>query len=270
MKENNDYEEELEQKTEEVKEEKENGSSAKISISKIIFVYCLLAIIGWYLFQFLFHSELFNIQEVVIEGNDYLKNQIIYQASGINIGDNIFLLNSKELIHHLTAEPWINEAEIKKIFPDKVKIIIRERKAIAIVSIGEESIKSSKDGMILCFLEHEKENTSHLPLINGLNIEHLKIGEKIVEPNYRLALEIMHCIDVLLPRMFYEVKILDSNDFLVCSKDKTVKVRVNNAEEIINKENLIREALDRIKNEKLQVDYIDLRFQDSLVIKVKK
>jgi len=47
-------------------------------------------------------------------------------------------------------------------------------------------------------------------------------------------------------------------------------VRVNRPEMIINKENLLREALEKIEREKLLVEYIDIRFKDSLVIKLKK
>ena len=115
-----------------------------------------------------------------------------------------------------------------------------------------------------------KENTSKLPLITGLKCKSLKVGDKILIPEYRVALEIIHCTEVILPKIFCEVEILASNDFLVCNQDKLLKIRVNKAEEIIKKENLIREALERIIVEKLLIDYIDLRFKDSLVIKVKK
>ena len=57
---------------------------------------------------------------------------------------------------------------------------------------------------------------------------------------------------------------------MICNNDDTLKVRVNRSEVIINKENLLREALEKIEREKLLVEYIDIRFKDSLVIKLKK
>jgi hypothetical protein len=66
------------------------------------------------------------------------------------------------------------------------------------------------------------------------------------------------------------IKILAPDDFMICNEDDTLKVKVNKPEEIINKEKLLREALEKIENEKLLVEYIDMSFKDSLIIKVKK
>ncbi|MCK5767690.1 MAG: FtsQ-type POTRA domain-containing protein, partial [Candidatus Atribacteria bacterium] len=193
----------------------------------------------------------------------------ILKKSEIKIGENIFLLNLKKSVGLLKGDPWIREVEIKKIIPDKIKIIIKERKVSAIVKIGEEYWESSKEGIILCLSDSE-ENTTGLPLITGLNSKNIKFGEKILEPEYRTALEIIHCMEVILPKKFCGVDIIDSDDFLIYNQDGSIKVRVNKAEEIINKENLLRETLKKIMEEKLLIDYIDLRFKDSLVIKVKK
>jgi len=270
---NDDYGEEKESETEEIIEEiieeSENHPPSRIKIYKIIISYCLLGMLGWCLFNFLFHHDFFNIKNVVVDGNDYLKQIEILQESEIKIGENIFLLNSIRHIAHLKNDPWIREAEIKKIIPDKIKIIIKERKASAFVKIGDEYWESSKNGIILRLSDSE-ESTSNLPLIAGLNSKYVKVGEKIVEPEYREALEIIHCMEVIMPRKFYGVDIIDSDDFLIYNKDRSVKVRVNKAEEIVKKENLLRETLEKIMEEKLLVDYIDLRFKDSLVIKVKK
>jgi hypothetical protein len=57
---------------------------------------------------------------------------------------------------------------------------------------------------------------------------------------------------------------------MISNKDDTLKVRVNGPEGIINKENLLRESLEKIEKEKLLVEYIDIRFKDSLIIKLEK
>ncbi|GAI80345.1 unnamed protein product, partial [marine sediment metagenome] len=69
---------------------------------------------------------------------------------------------------------------------------------------------------------------------------------------------------------FYQVQILSPDDFMICNKDDTLKIRVDKPEVIVDKENLLREALENIEREKLLVEYIDIRFKDSLVIKLKK
>ena len=123
--------------------------------------------------------------------------------------------------------------------------------------------------MILSKIERPEEGLA-LPLLSGLEIDEITIGEIIDRPEFRLALEGINSIEVILPRKFCRVEILSPDDFMICNKDDTLKVRVNRPEVIINKENLLREALEKIEREKLLVDYIDIRFKDSLIIKLKK
>lgn len=107
-------------------------------------------------------------------------------------------------------------------------------------------------------------------MILGLDIDEIKIGEMIDKPEFRAALESINSAEVILPKKFCQVKILSPDDFMICNRDDTLRVRVNRPEEIINKENLLREALEKIEREGLSVEYIDIRFKDSLIIKIKK
>ena len=123
--------------------------------------------------------------------------------------------------------------------------------------------------MVLSKIDRPEEGFA-LPLLSGLEINEIKIGEIIDKPEFRTALESINSAEVILPKKFCRVEILSPDDFMICNKDDTLKVRVNRPEMIINKENLLREALEKIEREKLLVEYIDIRFKDSLVIKLKK
>jgi len=135
----------------------------------------------------------------------------------------------------------------------------------------KKSISSliTKEGMVLSKIDRTEEGFT-LPLLSGLEIDEIKIGEIIDKPEFRTALESINSAEVILPRRFCRVEILSPDDFMICNKDDTLKIRVNRPEVIINKENLLREALEKIERETLLVEYIDIRFKDSLVIKLKK
>ncbi|MEA1939459.1 MAG: FtsQ-type POTRA domain-containing protein [Candidatus Caldatribacteriota bacterium] len=266
MKLNNEHEEEKEPEEE---EKKERYQAPVLKIIRIIVFYLVLGVLGWFFFNFIFSDNFFNVKEVIIEGNDTLKDEEIFKKSEIRIGENIFLLDLKKSINFLEKEPWIRKFEIKKIIPDKIKISIKERRIAAIVKIDDVYLKLSKNGIILNKF-NDLEEDSNLPLILGLKTDKIKIGEKIIESGYRKALEIINCLKVILPKKFCKVEILDIDDFLICNIDNTLKVRANKVEEIINKENLLREAVEKVIEEKLSIEYIDLRFKDSLVISAKK
>jgi cell division septal protein FtsQ len=264
----NDEREEEEELEEEEEESGKNQPSA-LRVIKILIFYLALGFLGWNFFSFIFSSNFCNIEEVIIKGNDYLSEDEIFSKSQIKLGENIFKLDLKKSIDFLEQEPWIKEVEIKRIIPNKIIISLKERKSSAIVHIGEEYFSSTKEGMVLSKINRPEEKFG-LPLVLGLEIDEIKIGEIIDKPEFRAALESINSAEVILPKIFYRVEILSPDDFMICNKDDTLKVRVNRPEVIINKENLLREALEKIVREKLLVEYIDIRFKDSLVIKLKK
>lgn len=250
-------------------EEGERYQPLSARVIKILAFYLVLGFLSWNLFNFIFSSNFCNIQEVIIQGNDFLSEEEIFFSSGIKLGENIFKLDLKKSINFLKQEPWIKEVEIKRVIPNKIIIYLTERESAAIVYSGEEYFFCTKEGMLLSKIS-EPEETFDLPLISGLENNEIKIGEMIDKPEFRTALESINSTEVILPKKFWRVEILSPDDFMICNKDDTLKLRVNRSEVIIEKENLLREALEKIKSEKLLVEYIDIRFKDSLVIKLKK
>jgi len=263
-------EEEEEEEFEEEEEEEEEGEKPlSARVTKILIFYLVIGFLGWNFFNFIFSSNFCSIEEVIIKGNDYLSEDEIFSKSQIQLGENIFKLDLKESIDYLEQEPRIKEVEIKRVIPNKIIISLKERKAAVIVRIGEEYFSSTKEGIVLSKIDRSEERFG-LPLVLGLEIDKIKIGEIIDKSEFRTALESINSLEVILPKKFCQVQILSPDDFMICNKDDTLKVRVNRPEVIINKENLLREALDKIEREKLLVEYIDIRFKDSLVIKLKK
>ena len=254
---------------EEEEEEREKHQPLSARVTKILIFYLVIGFLGWNFFNFIFSSNFCSIEEVIIKGNDYLSEDEIFSKSQIKLGENIFKLDLKKSIDSLEQEPQIKEVEIKRVIPNKIIISLKERKEVAIVRIGEEYFSSTKEGIVLSKIDRPDEGFV-LPLISGLEIDEIKIGEIIDKPEFRTALESINSAEVILPKKFYQVQILSPDDFMICNKDDTLKIRVNRPEVIINKENLLREALEKIEREKLLAEYIDIRFKDSLVIKLKK
>jgi len=267
--ENEEWMEEEEEELAEEEEENERRQPLGVKITKIIIFYLAIGFLGWNFFTFIFSSNFCNIEEVIVKGNDYLSEDEIFYTSGIQLGKNIFKLDFLKTIDSLKQNPRIKEVEIKRVIPNKIIISLTERRAVVIVSIGGEYFSSTKEGMILSKIERPEEDFV-LPLLSGLEIDEIKIGKIIDKPEFKTALESINSAEVILPKKFCRVEILSPDDFMICDKNNTLVIRVNRPEVIIDKENLLRETLEKIEREKLLVEYIDIRFKDSLIIKLKK
>ena len=75
----------------------------------------------------------FNIQEIVIENNNIIKDLKIKKNLSFIYNRNIFILDLKDIEKELNKIQFIDRAEIKKIYPNKLKLKIFEKKPIVIL-----------------------------------------------------------------------------------------------------------------------------------------
>ena len=79
-------------------------------------------------------SIFFRVSTVEVEGNQDYTDEEIVAATGIDAGDNLFFLNRIGAVSRMMARlPYIQEATVSRVLPDKVVITIKESNAIATV-----------------------------------------------------------------------------------------------------------------------------------------
>lgn len=80
-------------------------------------------------------SIFFRVTHIEVEGNqDYTDEQIV-EATGIDVGDNLFFLNRIGAVSRMMARlPYLQEVTIARVLPNKIVITVKESNAIATVS----------------------------------------------------------------------------------------------------------------------------------------
>ena len=79
-------------------------------------------------------SIFFRVRTVEVEGNEDYTDAEIVAATGIDAGDNLFFLNRIGAISRMMARlPYIQEATVARVLPDKVVITVKESSAVATV-----------------------------------------------------------------------------------------------------------------------------------------
>ena len=91
----------------------------------LILVIIILVVGG--ISTYLLTSPSFNIQEITITGNKVLSPQKVKQLAEIGKGDNIFSKLGIVMKVRLKQNGYISDAQIKKIYPNKVEIEVKER-----------------------------------------------------------------------------------------------------------------------------------------------
>ena len=110
-------------------------------------------------------SPIFDIQEIEVTGNEKISSDTVISLSGLSKGQNIFRFLSDKIIEQIKTEPYIQNAEIKRNFPNKIIINVKERKQKFNVEFLNGYAYINSQGYIL-----EISNTKlELPTIQGIS-----------------------------------------------------------------------------------------------------
>ena len=189
-----------------------------------------------------------NIKEIIVENNNILKKKEVKEEFSFLYNQNIFLLNDKTIAQNLNKKSFIESFKIKKIYPDKIKIIVFEKQPIAILQNKKEKYYYTNKNEIIEF--SNLREFQNLPIVFS-DKENFKIF-------YNDLKKIEFPLNIIKSLQFFKSQRWD----IVTRKDQTIKLptseykkSLSNFLEIKNKDNFNRYKI------------FDYRIKDQLILK---
>ena len=82
-------------------------------------------------------SVFFVVTEITVEGNARYTDEEIIEASGLELGENLFFINRYDAASRIFSKlPYVNDATVSRELPSRVVITITESSAMAYVPYG--------------------------------------------------------------------------------------------------------------------------------------
>ncbi len=153
-----------------------------------------LMIVGMSLVFIFIHDVLtqcdyFKSEILTVEGGQRLTPDQILKIANIEKGVNLVSLNLKTIRKRLRAHPWIAEADIRRTFPRRIAIHIREQEPMAVLDFGKQFLVN-KDGVI--FKEAQASEMTGMPILSGIDYSDWKTLETPGSRVFVSVLEILH------------------------------------------------------------------------------
>ncbi|MFC5445407.1 cell division protein FtsQ/DivIB [Rhizobium halophytocola] len=111
----------------------------------------------------------FAIEDVKVSGNDYTSEIDILQTLGLDGTTSLLALNIDAARKALSAMPWVEAAEVRKVYPRTIEVMLNERKAYGIWQHGSDLSLIEKDGSVISPLRDNR--FAALPLFVGRDAE---------------------------------------------------------------------------------------------------
>ena len=123
------------------------------------------------------NSPLFNVKNIVVEGNDTNSSEKIVSLSGLQTYTNIFKFNENDVIEKIKENAYIENVKIEKKLPSTVKIIVEERTPKYMLQFADSYVYINNQGYML-EISNEKLN---IPILIGFttDLSNIKAGNRI-------------------------------------------------------------------------------------------
>jgi cell division protein FtsQ len=118
----------------------------------------------------------FGISEVEVRGIGHLAREQVLREAGVTENSSLLLLDADRVRAQLKRNPWIAQASVRKLYPDRLEIEIEERTAFALWQRGGKLHLIARDGTVLESPVSEQRND--LLLVVGIGAEK-RAGELI-------------------------------------------------------------------------------------------
>ena len=237
-------------------EKKKTKGNARTGTKRITVIVVGLVVLCMAGIAFLGNKHLF-IREVHFYGNRHLTNTELLSLTGLSQKRPLFSVTTGDIYRRLKTSPWIKDALVRKDLSGNVTVYLTEAVAAAVLQMDETPCLVDSDGLRL--EDIKPEPVYFLPVV--------KIDPASHKEAYRDAVE--------LARALNERKVTahGGNIELTGTRPEDVTMKVDGVPVKIGEGDLTRKldkldfVMDELGKRNMSVEYIDLRFEDRIVVK---
>lgn len=217
---------------------------------------------------FLFlHSAYFRVREIRVTGHAVLDARHVAGLTGVRIGDNLWELSPRRLSSRLLQDPWIERAVVRRQWPGTLRVEIAERAVAAAVPYYRRFLALDRQGVALGVVDQIARLDA--PVITGPPALDLVLGRVHPAPEVSRALLALDLLGPELARAVAEVHLGAAGEMTIYLSGGT-RVEVGQDGDLERKVTDLRAILADLRNRRLTVEYVDLRYEGQPVVKLRE
>lgn len=234
-----EYQRELQRQKQQQRKKRKRRKRRRSMLIFLFLVICVSIVAG------LFYAPFFNITQAYCVGYETLAEEDILKAAAVPIGANIFQTNVGELKRRVAAIPYVEMSNVRRVFPNKIKIWVRECQPAAYIQLGEQFVVINEDGRVL---ELRADNGAYaLPVLSGMDISEAVPGtslrETVGSDKFDITIGVLNDLkDAGLLERTNQVDMLHLKDIKIRIEDR-IDLRIGSHENFAYKLTMINKIL---------------------------
>ena len=135
---------------------------------------------------------LFTLREIAVEGNNRLAKDEIVRTSGLRLGRSLPRMPVRCAAEEISKLPWVQEVAVRRVYPHKVEIIVRERSPIAVIADPNDEARQLIVGEGGVLVQQAGVNESVSLMVRGADLTGSEPGSMLTDHGIIAALEHLH------------------------------------------------------------------------------
>lgn len=228
----------------------------KLIISAVVII--SLTVIS--LFVFLFSGR-YNVNKITILGQTNFTKDKILKLANIDMNKNIYLISTKKIEENLKKDKYIEDANVRRKFPQEITISIVERIPVGSVPVTGGYVIIDENALAISIIQDE--SLIKKPVIGGLQIKDVKLGDTIPVKNKEDLENILKIIRLISSlNLLNNISYIDLKNYndISMTTNTGILVRFGNTENMEYKTKVLNKILIDLSTKGKMSGTIDMRF----------
>jgi cell division protein FtsQ len=213
-------------------------------------------------------SPLLALREVVIEGCRRISEKDILSMTQLNRRPNILSIKLAALRSTVETNPWIERAETRRIFPDRISIKITERRPAAVILL-DQLYYIDAQGVI--FARVPKGLKIDCPILTGLHRDDFKTHPQQAWELVSRALRVTGLIyrgDILSQKDISEIHMDKASGISIYTDDGAVEITLGFERYEAKWKRLVK-VWRHLRQQPLKPAYIDCKYEKRVIVRMR-
>ena len=231
----------------------------KYNLWESIFFVFMVLFTGYVLLQ----SSLFEVKHIIVKGNQHISTEKVVAVSGLHTGTNIFKIDLAEAASKLDLLPVIRDIRFYRVMPGTVVIEVEEREPVALVPTGSGFVEVDSE---VVHLRPGRVGTAGLPVLTGVDARSTGPGRSLTGDGLEDLVRVVLELPLELRDLLSEAH-LDPNGRVILYTLEGVPCRLGLPNDIRAKGVLFLQVLHELQGMGKKIEYVDLSFLGTPVVK---
>ena len=216
-------------------------------------------------YRFVTTAPQFAVAHINFSGNNEVSLLTLEGMAQPLLGQNIFQLDLQSITEQFKANPWIENVSAVRRLPRGIRIEVQERTPFARIQLDKTYLMDHYGVLIV----PDNKKYSVLPLITGVKVRGVELGNEIPVAGIVPGLQVMHFMSQLGafkddPIHKFHMSSPRKLVFTTESRGIDIYLAVDRIQEGFENLKIILDAMD---SNLTGIHYIDLSFKDKVVVK---